>query len=102
MKVIYSRTVSVEMWSLGTFQANLTTCITEHKFLFLKWYRIHQNNPKNQRTVSMMENIVPIDCFILSEILRNMKARVWLYNYKQSNIINYEKESNKSNNEQKF
>lgn len=28
----------------------------------------------------MMENIVPIDCFILSEISEKMKARVWLYN----------------------
>lgn len=101
MKVIYSRTVSVEMWSLGTFQANLTTCITEHEFLFLKWYRIHQNNPKIK------------NCFYDGEYSSNrllysvrnsekMKARVWLYNYKQSNIINYEKESNKSNNEQKF
>lgn len=89
------------MWSLGAFMVSLITYITEHRFLFFRWNKIHQNNPKIEDPLYDGE----YSANRRLQSIRNQektKAEVWLCNYKQSNIINYEKESNKSNCEQKF
>lgn len=91
MQVIYSNTCKVEMWSIHSFITEVITYITKHHFLFFSWYKIHQNNPKIQ------------SCFYDGEFSSNSrlesimdsekaKAQLWLSNYKQQNIINYEKD----------
>lgn len=93
MKVIYSSGIDVEMWSLCTYKVRVITYITEHHFLGFTWHRTHQNNPEI------------LHCFYDGEYSSNrrlssirntekQKAKLWLANYKQQNIINYEKESN--------
>lgn len=101
MRVIYTSSKEVEMWSINTFTVTIITYITEHQFLGFYFYHIHQNNPKLKNCTYDGE----YSSNMKLESIRNSEkqaARLWLAKYKQQNIINYEKDSSKNNCEQKL